>query len=254
MGPLEAGKEHKMDYDNLLRLLKERRSIRRFKPDPIPDEYVGRIIEAARWAPSGFNSQPWEFIVVKDIELKDKIVEFVTKYRRAHYQKMELNREPEYGIPWILKPWRPMNWSIAPVFILLFGDSRTRAGLPMPVRFNREKCQSIFISSLASAFLYMHLAATTLGLASQWVSSVKVPLVHCQLKPLLGIPRELEVYDMMPVGFPAQKARPKLMRSKDEMIHYDYCGNEDFRTDEEVNDFIKRTTYWTRATLERPAD
>ena len=44
-----------MDYESFLELVKKRRSIRRFKPDPVPNEYVGKIIEAARWAPSGFN-------------------------------------------------------------------------------------------------------------------------------------------------------------------------------------------------------
>ena len=62
-------------YEDLLELLKYRRSIRRFKPDPIPDEYIDKIIEAALWAPSGFNMQPWEFVVVKNQELKDSIVQ-----------------------------------------------------------------------------------------------------------------------------------------------------------------------------------
>ncbi|MGM0686745.1 MAG: nitroreductase family protein [Promethearchaeati archaeon] len=65
-----------MDYEGFLELVKKRRSVRRFKPDPIPDEYVDKIIEAARWAPSGFNLQPWEFVVVKEKELKDTIVDF----------------------------------------------------------------------------------------------------------------------------------------------------------------------------------
>ena len=60
-----------MDYESLLELLNTRRSIRRFKPEPIPDEYVDKIIEAARLAPSAFNAQPWEFVVVKKKELKD---------------------------------------------------------------------------------------------------------------------------------------------------------------------------------------
>ena len=53
-----------MEYEALLDLVKKRRSIRRFKPDPIPDEDIAKIIEVARWAPSGFNMQPWEFVVV----------------------------------------------------------------------------------------------------------------------------------------------------------------------------------------------
>ena len=67
-----------MDYDAFLELVKNRRrSVRRFKPDPISDEYVEKIIEAARWAPSGFNAQPWEFVVVRKQELKGKIMQAI---------------------------------------------------------------------------------------------------------------------------------------------------------------------------------
>lgn len=66
-----------MNYESFLELVKKRRSIRRFKPDPIPDEYVNRIIEAARWAPSGFNSQPWEFVVIKDKKLKNDVIRII---------------------------------------------------------------------------------------------------------------------------------------------------------------------------------
>jgi len=69
-----------MDYEEFLKLVKTRRSIRSFKPDSIPDEYVERIVEAARWAPSGANSQPWEFIVVKDKQIKDRIVDIVNEH------------------------------------------------------------------------------------------------------------------------------------------------------------------------------
>ncbi len=64
-----------MHYENFLTLVRLRRSIRRLKPDPIPDETIDRIIEAARWAPSGFNTQPWEFIVVRKQALRDRIAE-----------------------------------------------------------------------------------------------------------------------------------------------------------------------------------
>jgi len=242
-----------MNYESLLELVKKRRSTRRFKPDPIPDEYVDKIIEAARWAPSGFNSQPWEFVVVKKPELKDSIVQLVTEYSRTH-ARMEPAREPWQGAPWRPQPKEPMDYSNAPVFIILFGDTRTKVGLPMTLRFDHQRGQSVFTSSLANAFLYMHLAAMTLDLASQWVSGVGAPLAHCLLKDLLGIPRELEVYDMMAVGYAASKPRPKLMRAKEKMVHYDYCGEEDFRTDEEVNDFVKRTRTWVMAAHRQGAD
>ena len=46
-------------YDALLELVKERRTVRRFKPDPVPPDYIAKIIDVARWAPSGFHTQPW---------------------------------------------------------------------------------------------------------------------------------------------------------------------------------------------------
>ena len=51
-----------MDYEGFLELIKARRSTRRFKPDPVPDDVIDRIVEAGRWAPSGFNQQPWELL------------------------------------------------------------------------------------------------------------------------------------------------------------------------------------------------
>ena len=242
-----------MDYESLLELVKNRRSIRRFKPDPIPDEYVDRIIEAARWAPSGFNSQPWEFVVVKKPELKDRIIQLVEEYS-AQGPRMEAARDPLLRPAISLLTGGEKDYRNAPVFIILFGDTRTKIGLPMAVRFDSSRCQTIYLSSLANAFLYMHLAATTLGLASQWVSAVAVPLVHCLLKDFLGIPPELEVYDMMAVGYPAVKPRPKLMRAKDKMVHYDYCGEGDFRTGAEVYDFARRTRAWVIASHRRAAD
>src|SRR5262249_18980385 len=58
------------DYDVLLDLVKSRASVRKLKPDPIPDDYVTRILEVGRWSMSGANGQPWDFIVVKDPDTK----------------------------------------------------------------------------------------------------------------------------------------------------------------------------------------
>ncbi len=243
-----------MDYDSLLELVKNRRSIRRFKPDPIPDEHIDKIIEVARWAPSGFNMQPWEFVVVRKPELRKQIVDYVGDYW-AHAKMMETTREPWQG-----KPWKTsgvvdagMDYTTAPAFILLFGDTRTKVGLPMGVRYDSNRYRLIFTSGLASAFLYMHLAATTLGLASQWVSSVTIPYASCLIKNLLGIPLEMEPYDMLALGYPAIQPSEKFLREKAKMVHYDHCGAEDFRSDDEVKDFVKRARNWTIGTHRRKA-
>ena len=66
----------------MLDLIKTRRSIRRFKPEPIEDETIYKIIEAGTWAPSGKNNQPWKFVVIKDKTIKEKIAQY-TIYSRT---------------------------------------------------------------------------------------------------------------------------------------------------------------------------
>jgi len=58
---------------DILDVLTSRKSIRRYKPDPVPDEMIDKILEAARWAPTGENYQPWRFIVIRDPETKNRI-------------------------------------------------------------------------------------------------------------------------------------------------------------------------------------
>lgn len=239
-----------MNYDDLIELVQNTRSIRRFKPDPVPDESIDKIIEIARWAPSGFNQQPWEFIVVKKPEFRQRIIEVCNIYR-TQLKEMEATREAWQKISNPQPIGTSADYSVAPVFIIVFGDTRTIEGLPIGVRFDEHICKTIFTSSLANTFLYLHMAASTLGLASQWVSAVQTPYVHCMIKDLLGIRKELEIYDMLAIGYPAVQPRPKLMRDKNTMVHYDYCGPTAFRTDEEVQDYIRRARTWTIAAMDR---
>jgi len=229
----------KIDYDGFLELVKERRSIRSFRTDQVPDDYIDKIIEAARWAPSGFNLQPWEFVVVKKEELRKSIVGYLKDFM-AMSGPMEATRESWQGPKPPAGVTPPMGFADAPVFIIPFGDLRTRVGLPMIHRYSEESWDKTYISSMASAFLYMHLAATSLGLASQWVSAVTQPTVHCLIKQLLGIPSAFKIYDMMVLGFSDVKPTPRLVRNTKEMVHYDFCGENNFRNDEQVKDFIFR--------------
>jgi nitroreductase len=61
------------DYDMLMELIRTRTSVRKLKPDPIPDDCVTKVLEAGRWAMSGANGQPWDFIVVKDAAVKKEL-------------------------------------------------------------------------------------------------------------------------------------------------------------------------------------
>lgn len=104
---------NKVNYDELLELVKNRRSVRWFKPDSIPDEYIDKIIEVARWAPSGFHTQPWEFVVIKKKELRNKIADIARRPGvapgQAYFEKAPFGLycsaigEPEWGCQAIRK-------------------------------------------------------------------------------------------------------------------------------------------------------
>ena len=222
-----------MDYDGLLELVKNRRSIHKFKPNPIPDEYINKIIEVARWSPSGANSQPWEFVVIKREELRNEIIE-IHKKATAIMAEIELTQEQE--LRFNLHDSAPPSFINAPVLIIPFGDPRTKECFPQGARL--ERGDDIFVSSLASAFLYMMLGATALGLGAQWVSAVTHHYPQSIIKDLLGVPKELEMYDMMAVGYPDMEPQPRLVRPREEIVQYDGYDINKFRTDQQVRDFI----------------
>jgi nitroreductase len=225
-------------YDALLELVRKRRTIRRFKSDSVPADYITKIIDVARWAPSGFHTQPWEFVVITEEEIKEKIVSILGQYGPAIRNPNEKTTEnnPSHG-----------RFDAAPVFIILLGDWRARVGLPEAAQSSDTRVDSLFRTSLAGAFLSMQLAATSLGLASQWYSAVSGEQVQSALKALIGVPEGLRIFDMMVLGYAAEEPIPKDVRELTDMIHYNACTEQDFRTDEEVIAYAKKTNAWCLA-------
>jgi nitroreductase len=224
-----------MDYQEFLDLVQQRRSIRAFTTDPVADELVDQIIEAARWAPSGANSQPWEFVVVRDQEMKHRIAGFFAAH--AHLaRELELTRPEELRWPPVARPVADPAWKDAPVLIVVCGDPRTKKSYPLATQLVRGDLT--FNSSLAGAFLYMALAATSLGLGSHWVSAASDPFVMPLIMGALGIPEGLIIYDMMVLGHPAAEPRPRLVRARAEMTHRGRYDHSKHRTDEQIKDFV----------------
>jgi nitroreductase len=222
-------------YDQLLETIKGRRTIRCFKSDPVPDEYISKIIEAARWAPSGFHTQPWEFVVIKDSVVKTRIINALEK----HGPPIKNVRSDTTG-----SNMQEPDYKAAPVYILALCDWRARAGLPPRARENDAAVANLFCSSMANAFLYMHLAAASLGLASQWYTATSRPEAEKKIKDIIGIPDALKIYDMMVVGYAYSPPSLKIVRELDSMVHYDNCGVNDFRTDDEVAAYTRITNDW----------
>lgn len=233
------------EYNSLLSLVRKRRSYRRFKPDPIPDEIVDKILEVAQWAPSGFNTQPWEFVILTEEEHRKKIVEITSSYWTDSVE-MEKAREEWQGRTWNLKGMTDEtgDYSEAPVYILLFGDPRPLDALPMGVQCDKHRKQLIYQASLANTFLYLHLAATTFGLGAQWYSVVQTPYCSCLIKDYLGIPKEFDIFDMIVLGYPAVTPPRKYQRKLEDIRHWGIDNKGKFRSDEEVRDFVKKTRAW----------
>ena len=221
-------------YNALLEIARKRRTIRRFKSDPVPAEFVTKIIEVARWAPSGFHTQPWEFVVINEKELRQKIGALLHQYGPPIRNPSE-------------EPTDVGRFDVAPVFIILLGDWRAKVGLPDAAQSTDARVDSLFRTSLACAFLSMQLAATSLGLASQWYSAVSREKAQSGIKALIGIPKGLRIFDMMVLGYAAEEPISKDVRGIAEMIHYNSCGIEDFRTDEEVVAYAEKTKAWCLA-------
>ena len=93
--------------------IKGRRSCRDFLPDPLEDRDVVRIIEAGSWAPSPKNAQPWEFIVIRNEEIKQKIYEEAEERRKWFLEKGGWKWLGKYSVDFLLK---------VPVIVVVVGD------------------------------------------------------------------------------------------------------------------------------------
>ena len=174
--------------ESLLALLKARRSIRRYQPDPVPDEMVKRLLEAGRWAPSASNRQPWAFIVVRDEAIRHQLAQHAAYYflRWAHVEE-------------------------APLLIVLCGDTRTRVYR----RFLHE--------DIGLAGGQMMLQAKALGLGSCWIGG----LDRKAIADLLQVPEQMEVVGLLTVGFPAEDPPPPPRKPLAEIVYYDVYGNRE---------------------------
>lgn len=232
-----------MNIDELTRLVRTRRSIRSFKPDPVPDEYVDNILEVARWAMSGANGQPWEFVVVKDAATRARIFDLFKEHRQVT-DVMENTRIPElrHPITGTMNQGQPM-FKNAPVIIAICGDPRTLQATVLHAQIVGGERETYHMN-MANATFLVHLAAASLGLGAQWVSTS--PSWENKLKAILGVPDPIRVPQMAPIGYPDFKPAPPYRRKLDELVHKEKYDMARFRSDQDVVNYViqlrQRTT------------
>ncbi len=150
-----------MDFYEVVRT---RRSIRSYRPDPIPEATLNRVLEAARIAPSGSNRQPWRFIIVEDEELKKQMVvacgnqNFIAE---------------------------------APVVIVACGYN---------IHYDRGGYMGnmSMLLDVSIAFTHLILAARAEGLGTCWIGAFN----NEDVKKILDIPEDVNVVAITPLGYP----------------------------------------------------
>ncbi|MGA2315179.1 MAG: nitroreductase family protein [Thermodesulfobacteriota bacterium] len=189
------GKEE-IDMD-LMEAIKGRRSIRKYKPDPIPEDALQKIMEAVRWSPSWANTQCWEVIVVKDPKIKSELATALNK------------TNPSLS-----------SMTDAPIVIVLCGKKGV-SGFKKGEAVTVKGDWVMFDTGIAMQNLC--LAAHSLGLGTVIVGRFD----HKKAEEILGVPESVVVVAMTPLGYPATEGSTSKRKEPSEFIFYEkYHGTK----------------------------
>jgi nitroreductase len=182
------------------------RAIRRLKPDPIPDEVIRDILEAAIRAPNGGNTQPWHFLVVKEAALRQQ---FSRLYHEAWWAKRHDAgiRGPE-DLPRHYQASMRLADSIGQVPVLVLVCATAKGVGPM--------------GSVIPAVQNLLLAARALGIGG--TITTLHPTVEERVHELFGIPPTAQVVYCIPLGYPQGNFGPNQRKPLPEVSSYDSWG------------------------------
>lgn len=214
-----------MDTDNLLNIIQHRRSVRVYKTGKVSDKQLETILEAARWAPSGANTQPWEFIVTRDRKKMKRVREIYSN------EWKERKREDPVHYKGLKKDYV----GDVSVLVLACGDARTKqVYLTTRQPADREK---LFQASIANSVQQMMLAAASMNLGTVWVSVREE--VEPALRKLFAVPNELRLLWVMPIGHASSWPKAKPRRPITAFTHYEVYDVKKLREDSDIKAWPK---------------
>lgn len=202
--------------EDFWKVICERRSVRSFKPDSIPDELIEKCICAAHIAPSAGNQKNWRFIVVKSREkidgLKNVIEEKIEVLRNAIKSPKAREKFEKYS-------WRYFTFfSEAPAVICVVLKPYDSLSVRIIKRIDPsiDYSSSAGIQSVAAAVENLILAATSYGLGTCWMTG---PLIaREELEKFLNIEKPDALFALVPVGYPSEEVEPhKITESIDKI-------------------------------------
>jgi nitroreductase len=194
--------------DDLFSVVGRQRACREFRADPVDDDLVERCLEAATFAPSAENRQPWAFVVVRDPEARALIGELT---RRAWRGGGRQHSEPRLTSGLLADVDRGAEGGVAaaPVLVVACGDTRLGLAVTLP-------------ASIFPAIQNLLLAATALGLGSA-LTTLPVAFGD-ELRTALTLPPPVQPLAVVPLGWPARALGPPRRQPVSEKAHRERYG------------------------------
>ena len=222
-------------YEQLMGVVRQRLTSRQFNPDtPVPREHVEMVMEAARHGPSGANAQPWHYIAVTDPAVKRRIADyFVEEQRRRAKLKMKFPTPNYRGL------------ETAPAFVVVVADFRFMRAFPVLLdgsdldKQYQANAERILLQSVAASTMSAHLAAAALGYQVWWVTAIGQEAAQEALKPLLGIPDDLSVIDIMLFGTPAKPPYKRWKKALPQILSWDRFNMANYMTVDEIDAWVR---------------
>jgi nitroreductase len=221
-------------YATLHEVLQRRCTARRFRAGAaVPREHYDMILDAARLAPSGANAQPWHYIVLTSPWTRRVIADYLCD---------EESRQQKRGKA------APIDYravETAPGAILVVADFRTSwvyPGLMDGTELDQSyhaQAERIILQSVAASTAAAHLAAAALGYESWWISLIGKTSTVAALHPLLGIPEDLAITDLLLFGQSASPPKRRWKKRLAEMTSWDQFDMENFRSVEQIDAWIR---------------
>lgn len=229
-----------MKYEDLMMLAKKRRSIRSYRQEPVPVEEVMKVLEVARWAPSGHNCQPWEFVVVSDKNKLRQVTDIFVE------QAKQLS-EKSLNFPKSTKDYLKKVSTL----IIVCADSRFKCAYPQSkaskqlTKMYGENSDRIHMQSISAAICYILLAACSLGLGTVWYTGTGESITQNKLREILNIPRQLETICCIPLGYPQSEGlSARCPRPLESMIHFNEFDISKWRSDKDVDSLVGHNPTW----------
>lgn len=214
-----------MKTNQLLSVIRTRRSVRVYKGGKVSDEQLESILEAARWAPSGANTQPWEFVVTRDRKKMKRVREIYAN----EWKQRKLEDPIHY------KGLKKDYVGDVSVLVLVCGDARTKqVYLTTRQPGDREK---LFQASIANAVQQMMLAAACMNLGTVWVSVREE--VEAELRALFEVPDELRLLWVVPIGHARSWPKAKPRRQAAAFTHWETYDPKKLRPGSEIHAWPK---------------